>query len=115
MTPDDDSKAAVRISWGDVAPRDVMGIQHHTQTKPRPIEEAFQDGVSAKALVLLSLPWFVSIGVMVVAVLTYFLVHPWPASFTESVLAIIVFGAGGTGGSMTFNRLYKYRATHTSC
>lgn len=93
-----------------------MGIQHHTRTGSRPIEEAFQDGVSAKALVLLSLPWFISIGVMVVAVLTYFLVHPWPAAFTESVLAIIVFGAGGAGGSMTFNRLYKYRVTHApSC
>ena len=48
---------------------------------------------------------------MVVAVPAYFVVHPSPAAFTESVLAIIVFGAGG---SMTFNRLYKYKVTHAS-
>ncbi len=114
MTTDDDSRSPIRRNWGDVEPSDVMGIRHHARPESRAIEEAFQDGVSAKALVLLSLPWFISIGVMVTAVLVYFLVHPWPGAFTESVLGIIVFGAGGAGGSMTFNRLYKYKVTHAS-
>lgn len=112
MTEDDNSRAAVRPKWGDVQPKPVMKFKHDVPVESRTAEEAFPDGVSAKALVLLSLPWFISIGVMSVAVLVYFWVHPWPDAFTESVLAIIVFGAGGTGGSMTFNRLYKYRVTH---
>lgn len=112
----DDSKAAVKTTWGDVIPKDVVPIQQPPQAESRPIGDAFQDGVSAKTLVLLSLPWFISTTVMGLAVLAYFLVHPEPAAFTESVLAIIVFGAGGAGGSMTFNRLYKYRITHAdSC
>lgn len=110
-----DNKAAVNIRWGDVSPKDVVLIEYRARAESRPIEEAFQDGVSAKTLVLLSLPWFVSLAVMGGAVLAYFLVHPEPAAFTESVLAIIVFGAGGAGGSMTFNRLYKDRVTHAPC
>ena len=51
-------------------------------------------------------------GSMVVAAPACFIVHPSPAAFTESVLAITVFGAGGAGGSMTFNRPYKYKVTH---
>lgn len=111
---DDDSRSPIRKNWGEVEPKDVIGIRHRTRPESRALEEAFQDGVSAKALVLLSLPWFISIGVMGVAVLAYFIVHPSPEAFTESVLAIIVFGAGGAGGSMTFNRLYKYKVTHAS-
>ena len=76
--------------------------------------EGLVDGASVKILVLLWLPWIISIVVMGVAVLVYFAVHPWPEAFTESVLAIIVFGAGGTGGLMTFNRLYKYKVTKVS-
>ena len=114
MTTDDDSRSPIRKRWGDVKPKDVMGIQRPARQEPRPVGNAFQEGASVKVLLLMSLPWFISIGVMVAAVLTYFWVHDWPAAFTESVLAIIVFGAGGAGGSMSFSRLYKYKVTHAS-
>lgn len=44
------------------------------------------------------LPWLFSIGIMTLAVLTYFSVHQWPEAFTETVLGIIVGGTAASGG-----------------
>ena len=110
----DNSKAAVTHRLDIIEPKKVVERPYKPYVESRTIEESLQDGSSVKDIVLSWVPWIISTTVMGVAVLAYFIVNPLPIeeAFTESVLAIIVFGAGGAGGSMTFNRLYKYKVTN---
>ncbi|MBI1658991.1 MAG: hypothetical protein IS632_09525 [Thaumarchaeota archaeon] len=107
----DDSKAAVQFD--DIEPASVLSMQGHTSGEPQ-ARNPNQDGASVRNLMVLWIPWFISLGVMGAAVILYLWVHPWPESFTENVLGIIVAGAVGFGGSMTINRIYKDKVEYGS-
>ena len=112
MTRDDDSLTAVKLSRGGIQPKDIQGPSHDVPTEKHSMEVAFESALLAKTFMWLHLPWIGSVVIMTIAVLVYFYVHPWPDSFTEAVLGIIVGGAAVTGGSTTFNLLYKTKSTN---
>ena len=102
MTSDDDGVAGQNRRERTIKPRNIPGVAQDVQRREYSMWEAFTPGVSARTiqmLLVLHVPWIVSTAIMTIAIVIYFLVHPWPAAFTETVLATIVSGTAVASGS----------------
>ena len=98
MTEDDSSRAAVKTNL-DLPSHGVLKYTDPPSDEHYAIEESFRDGLSARVFVWLHAPWICSVVIMIMAVSVYFIVHPWPGAFNETVLAIIVGGTTVNSGT----------------
>ena len=108
MTKDDDSSAAIRTNRAltRIEPKNILKFSHHIG-ESHSEDDVFKPGTSDHVVAWFHLPWIASVVIMATAILTYFVVHPWPEAYTEAVLGIIVGGTAVASGSRAINLLYK--------